>query len=58
MLFACAVSTWSSYSTSAFVSTEVLALLSFCAYFLFAIVLVVLQSAISDQLGIGESAGF
>lgn len=35
-----------------FVGTEVFALISFCVYFIFAIIMVVLQAAISEHLGI------
>mmetsp|Transcript_4537 Transcript_4537/g.7717 ORF Transcript_4537/g.7717 Transcript_4537/m.7717 type:complete len:333 (-) Transcript_4537:930-1928(-) len=52
------VSNWSTYNSQAFIGTEVLALLSFCTYFLFGFALVFLQSAISDQLGINSAAGY
>ena len=45
---------WSKYNSEVYVGTEVFALLSFCAYFLFGILLVVLQAAVNEQLGISE----
>jgi hypothetical protein len=47
-----AATTWDDYSTESYIGTEVFALISFCIYFLFAVLLVILQVAISDQLGI------
>ncbi|KAL6747760.1 hypothetical protein V8C86DRAFT_2899110 [Haematococcus lacustris] len=47
---------WSTYSSETFVGAEVLSLLSFVTYFLFAIVLVVLQSTVNEQLGIDNAS--
>lgn len=50
----CAAKSWSSYSSQSFVGTEVFALISFVVYLLFGILLVILQNAVGDQLGISE----
>jgi hypothetical protein len=46
--------TWESYDTQTFIGAEVFALINFITFLLFAIVLVVLQTGISEQLGISE----
>ncbi len=53
----CAAASWSAFSSEGYIGAEVMALVSFVIYLLFTIILVVLQSAVSDQLGgIGELA--
>lgn len=45
---------WESYDSQAFIGAEVFALINFVTLLLFAVVLVVLQNGVSDQLGIRE----
>lgn len=46
---------WSVSKAHLFIGTEAMALINFVTYLVFAIILVVLQNGVSDQLGIGES---
>jgi len=51
------VKSWSKYSSEAFVAAEVFSLICFVTYLLFAILLVVLQAAVSEHLGIEPHNG-
>lgn len=46
--------TWSTYDSQTFIGAEVFALLNFITLLVFAVILVVLQSGVSDQLGIND----
>lgn len=45
---------WEKYDSQTFVGAEVFALINFVILLLFAVMLVVLQTGVSEQLGIGE----
>lgn len=45
---------WESYDSQTFIGAEVFALINFILLLLFAVLLVVLQSGVTEQLGIGE----
>jgi hypothetical protein len=49
-----AAASWDSYSSQGFLGAMVLAIISFVVYFIFTIILIVLQAAISEHLGISE----
>lgn len=45
---------WQAYDSQTFIGAEVFALINFVILLLFAVMLVVLQTGVSEQLGIGE----